>query len=145
MPIVDTQFWFDDNEKKNCGLVLDSEATPFVVEKAGEGALKVSWGDKYVLFEESKITCKTDKICFYFGNKNNAMGSEREYKGNKFYVNPKPTIVPRENYIEYKYKENEYLLALEGAHVEKASDLLIEIAPNTGNGVFYLCSEPKKK
>jgi hypothetical protein len=144
MPIVDTQFWFDDNEKKNCGLVIDSEATPFAVEKVGEGALKVLWGDKYVLFDESKITCKTDKISFCLGNKKNNTGAEREHKGNKFYVNPTPEISVGANKIEYKYKGNEYLLTIKSASVRRVSDSLIEIVPTTENKEFYLCPEPKK-
>ena len=147
MPIVDTQLWFDDSEKKNCGLVLDSEAEAYSAEKVGESSLKVFWKDKYVLFEESRLVCKTDKIRFYIGAENDdgSVGTEYEHKGNKFYKNPKPKIrVLGDDAIEYEYKGNRYYLNTEGASVAEVSEELIEIMPAQENDIFFLYPESKK-
>ena len=140
-PIVNTQLWFDHDQKKNCGLVLDSEAQPFTVEKAGEGALKVCWKDKYVQFEEHRIACRTDKIRFYLGDKVLRVGEEiadPHNNGNKFYVNPRPDMRISGNAIEYEYKGNRYFLNVEGADVRFVDKALIELIPTSEDGVLYL-------
>ena len=138
---MNTQLWFDHDEKKNCGLVLDSEAQPFTVEKAGEGTLKVCWKDKYVQFEEHRIACKTDKIRFYLGDKVLRVGEEiadPHNNGNKFYVNPRPDIRINGNSLEYEYKGNRYFLNVEGADVRFVDKALIELTPTSEDGVLYL-------
>lgn len=150
MPVVDTQLWFDHGEKESCGLVLDSEAEAFRVERVGASALKVLWKDKYVLFEEEKISCKTDKIRFYIGRDKgkNSTQTEYEYRGNKFFVNPKPTIKVVGNAIEYEYKGNCYFLNVENATVAQLSGELIEFTATGGDHLIFLyptrCAENKQ-
>lgn len=50
LPVVDTLLW-----KGNEGLVLDTHGGPLSLEKAKEGCLAVSWGDRRILFTEKGI------------------------------------------------------------------------------------------
>lgn len=141
LPIVNTQLWFDHDEKKNCGLVLDSRAEAFTVEKVGDGALKVAWKDKYVQFEEHRILCKTNKIRFCLGDKVLQVGAElvdHNNNGNKFYVNPKPEIRVVGNAIEYEYKGNKYFLNVENASIGFTGDSVIELTAISEDGWMYL-------
>ena len=147
LPIVNTQLWFDFSEKKNCGMVFDSNAEKFTVKKMSDSSLRVSWKDRYVQFEERRIKCKTDKIRFYLGNKVLRVGEEivdHNNNGNKFYVNPKPDIKVCGNSIEYEYKGNKYYLNTEKADIKVASDTMIEITPLADDGVFYLYPDTYK-
>lgn len=141
LPLVNTQLWFDHDEKKNCGLVLDSDAEAFTVEKVADGTLKVAWKDKYVQFEEHRVVCKTDKIRFYLGDKALRVGEEiadPNNNGNKFYVNPKPEIQVHEGAIEYEYKGNRYFLNVKDADIRMVSDSLMELTATSEDGVMYL-------
>ena len=147
MPIVDTQLWIDVEEKKNCGLVLDSDATNFSVDRVGDSSLKVSWQDKYVLFEEHRIVCKTDKIRFYIGEKKeiDPAHTEYEYLGEKHYINPKPEItVCGDNAIHYAFKGNEYYLNVVNATVAAVAEDQIEIVPTTDDHTFFLYPDMNK-
>lgn len=141
LPIVDTQLWIDVAEKKNCGLVLDSDAEPFSVERMSDSSLKVYWKDKYVLFEESRIVCKTDVIRFYFGIAKERDSNETEYEflGEKHYINPKPNIsISSSKAIRYEYKGNTYYLNVVNATVSFVGDGLIEIVPTSDDNTFFL-------
>jgi hypothetical protein len=143
-PLVNTQLWFDHDEKKNCGLVLDSEAEPFTAEKVEDGVLRVSWKDKYVQFEEHRLVCKTDKIRFFLGDKVLRVGEElvdHNNNGNKFYVNPKPDMQVNGSFIEYEYKGNRYRLRVENAALSFASPTLIEMTPTTADQTMLLYPE----
>ena len=147
LPIVNTQLWFDYDEKKNCGLVLDSGAEKFSVERVGDSSLKVSWNEKYVQFEEHRIVCKTDKIRFYTGEKVLRVGEEIVDHGNndnKFYVNPKPDIKINGNALEYEYKGNKYFLNVEGAVIQKVDASVMEIIPVVDGKEFYLSPDTHK-
>ena len=146
LPLVNTQLWFDHDEKKNCGLVLDSEGEAFTVEKVAEGTLRVSWGERYVQFEEHRVICKTDKIRFYLGDKVLQVGAELvdlSNNGNKFYVNPKPDMKLLDNAIAYEYKGSPYFLNVEGATLRSAGDNLIELTPIAEGGVICLYPSPR--
>ena len=139
--------WFDYGEKKNCGMVLDSDAENYSVKKVSDSALRVFWKDKYVQFEEHRIVCKTNKIHFYTGNKTLRVGEElvdHNNNGNIFYVNPKPDIKVSGNSIEYEYKGNKYYLNVENAEVRVADDTVIEITPLSDSEEFYLYPETYK-
>jgi hypothetical protein len=109
----------------------------------------VLWKDKYVLFEEDKITCKTDKIRFYVGadQKKDPTQAEYEYRGNKFFVNPKPTIKLVGNAIEYEYKGNRYFLNAGNATLTQISNELIEFTATGEDHLIFLyptrCAENK--
>lgn len=140
-PIVNTQLWFDHDEKKNCGLVLDSDAEAFTVEKVSDSSLRVAWKDRYVQFEEHRILCKTDKIRFYLGSKVLDVGAEvvdLGNNGNKFYVNPRPEVKISGNAIEYEYKGNTYFLNVENASVQFAGEHLIELTAISPDAPMYL-------
>ncbi len=64
MPIVDTMTCSDD-EKKQCGLMIDAKAQPFSAEKVADGVLKVSFGDKSVTFYEDRIEINAQQILWY--------------------------------------------------------------------------------
>ena len=98
LPIVDTLSW-NKEEQYDCGLVIDRNGQTFNVEKITESVLKVSWGDKYVIFDEDKITICAEKIHFFTGQH-------------------LPSMELVENAICYQYKGNRYALKIKNADVE---------------------------
>ncbi len=107
LPIIHNQQW-NRAEKKNCGLVVDSEGAPLTAEKIKEGVLRVSWKDRLVTFEEEKITIRADRIRLLLGE-------------------PEAKISLSDHVISYEYKGNAYGLRVENATVCQGEDGSIEI------------------
>ncbi len=110
LPAIDT-LRASEGEKRDCGLVLDTDAEAFCAEKVGEGALKVLWKDKSVLFEEDKITVVSDYLHFYTGNME---------------------VLVNDNHIQYQYKGREYALWVQNGTVRFLENGDVEILPENG-------------
>ena len=115
LPVIDTLRYSKD-EKINCGLMIDTNASRFTATKAQDGILKISWKDKSVLFSEEKITVFSDKLVFYVGSM---------------------PIRVVENDILYNYKGHNYALCIKNANVTMLNDGNVEIIPNDGVCELY--------
>ncbi len=109
LPIVDTLFW-NKGEKYDCGLMIDINGAPFSAEKLQDGILKATWNDKYVIFDEDKITIHADALHFFTGNQ-------------------APQMKISDNTICYEYKGSTYSLKIENASVAECENG-IEIIPS---------------
>ena len=108
LPVVDTLSWNKD-EKYDCGLMIDTDGSPFTTEKLADGILKVMWNDKYVIFEENKITVHANKLHFFTGD-------------------PKANLKASDHAISYEYKNTAYSLKIENAEITERENG-IEIIP----------------
>jgi hypothetical protein len=97
LPLVDTRFWTGE-EKKNCGLVLDSNATEFTVRKTSNGVLEAAWKEFKIVFDENKITTNIPEMRLYTGE-------------------PNCKIQVCESCINYTYKGASYSLNIENADI----------------------------
>ena len=106
--------------------------------------MRVQWRNGFALFEEDRILCKAGILRFYVGKTRvqAEAGSEIEHKGNRFYVNPKPEIVPERSCIRYSYKGKDYSLQVKGGEVCPVDDGLIELRPTEEDGVITLLPMP---
>ena len=120
LPIVDTLCWNKD-EKYDCGWVIEKDSTPFIAEKIADGVLKVSWGDKYVIFDEEKITICADKLHFYTGE----------------HI---PDMKLTDSTIDYEYKGTKYALKVTNASITANDNRDFEIVPK-GVCEFYPARE----
>lgn len=109
LPMVDTLSW-NGEEKYDCGIVIDRNGKAFSTEKMAEGVLKVSWDDKYVIFEEDKIIVCANKLYFFTGQHVPSM----ELIGNAIY---------------YEYKGTKYALQIVNANIVTCNNGDYEIAP----------------
>jgi len=110
LPVIDT-LNYSKGEKFNCGLVIDTNASAFDAVKVGDGALKIYWKDKSVVFDEEKITIVSEKMCFYTGS------MQVRVSGNQ---------------ILYSYKGTEYVLRVKNADVMLLEYEDVEIVPENG-------------
>ena len=104
LPIIDTRIWADE-EKKNCGLVLDSDAPAFTVKKASSGSLEATWKEFKIVFDENKITTNIPEMRLYTGE-------------------PNCKIQVCESCINYTYKGASYSLNIENADIRCNSDYI---------------------
>ena len=102
LPIVDTLLWNKD-EKRELGLMIDTDGVPFTVEKRNESELAVLWGEKSIVFREDRILVSPGTLHFYTGEH-------------------APEILAEPNALRYRYRENEYALLLENAAVTECAD-----------------------
>lgn len=93
LPVIDTLIW-DDND----GLLLDTDAVAFTMEKTGDSSIKVSWGDKEVSFCEDGIHMKNITATF------NTNGNQAN-------------IVPGEQALTYTFNDIPYSLSVEGGKI----------------------------
>ena len=115
LPIIDT-LRNSAEEKRNCGLVIDTEASEFDAVKEGDGVLKIYWKDKSVIYDENKITVVSDKLCFYKGTMN---------------------VTVEGNTLIYNCKDIDYSLRIENARVFVLECGDIEIIPKDGKCELY--------
>ncbi len=109
LPIIDT-LRCSKNEKYDCGLMIDTDATEFHAIKTDDGVLKICWDDKSVIFSETKITIFSDKLRFYVG--------EAIFD-----------LKVLENTLVYQYKGTQYRLRVEHAELTMLDNGDIEIVP----------------
>lgn len=64
LPIIDTMTC-PEEDKKQCGLMIDTERKPFSVKKTADGVLKVDFGEQSVTFYEDRIEIVSDKLTWY--------------------------------------------------------------------------------
>ncbi|MBE6668553.1 MAG: hypothetical protein E7607_09640 [Ruminococcaceae bacterium] len=64
LPIVDTRTCSEE-EKKQCGLMLDTDARPFSVQKLADGVLRADLGEKSVIFYDDRIEIRSDTLLWY--------------------------------------------------------------------------------
>jgi len=94
LPIVDT-LTCPVEDRKRCGLMIDTSGASFEVKKEAEGVLKVSFGDKSVTFYDDRIEVVSDSLLWY----NNATVANTEFDNNG---------------IAFEYKGHPYRLNMEG-------------------------------
>ncbi|MBO5845355.1 MAG: hypothetical protein J6Q77_01795 [Clostridia bacterium] len=108
LPIVDT-LGCSVEERKQCGLMIETEGKIFDAEKLGEGELKISFGEDHVIFCEDRIEIKAKKLMLYSNSVTaNASASESD--------------------ISFEYKGSSYRLCIDGASISTVQGG-IEIAP----------------
>ena len=110
-PVVDTVIW-DDGESE-CGMYLDLDGAQLKTERLSEKALKVSWGDKYVIFYENKTEIKNCDVAFYKGN-------------------AKADITPSADRIGYCYRGRKYEVFASVGEIVQENDC-IKILSENGN------------
>jgi len=115
LPIIDT-LRSSVGEKRNCGLVIDTDASEFDAVKEDDGVLKIYWNDKAVIFDENKITVVSDKLCFYTGTMK---------------------VIAKGNTLIYNNKGIDYSLRIESAVVSVLESGDIEIIPKNGKCELY--------
>lgn len=97
-PIINNALWVGKERKKDYGLLIDTDATPFTAEKIGESNLKIAWNDKSVIFGEEGITVSADALTLRLGE-------------------PTAEIILCGNTFSYTYHGNRYGLRIENATV----------------------------
>ncbi len=116
LPIVDSRTCAAE-DKKRCGLMIDTQAQPFTAEKVAEGVLRVSCGDKSVTFFEDRIEVQADRLLWYGNSLRAAVDvSERD--------------------VLLTYREAHYRLHIEGGTARLCDDGVEMVAQN-GKIVLY--------
>lgn len=115
LPIVDTQKC-PESERKQCGLMLESKAKPFSVEKPAEGVLKVVFGEESVTFEENRIEIRAKKTVLYANSVRAQMRCTSDG-------------------LTFCYQGRTYRLGTDGAEVIPQANGNVEIRPQ-GTSVF---------
>ena len=64
LPIIDT-ITCQDEDKKQCGLMISTSGMPFDAKKRAEGVLEVTFGDESVTFFEDRIEIQAEKLILY--------------------------------------------------------------------------------
>ena len=105
LPIVDSFTWTPE-EKEKCGMVLDTDASPFTVRKICDGALAIEWDAQSVLLYEDRIELASPEAVLYIGNFADSVN-----------------IV--DTGLEYQYKGYRYDLVIDGAHVTRRDDTIV--------------------
>lgn len=107
LPVADTLVWENDS-LTDCGIVIDSEAQPFDVQKISDSKLKVYWNGKSVILDENEISITAEKLMFYFPD-------------------AKADITVNGNRIEYKTGNADYAVEFSEAKIRKINKDTIEI------------------
>ncbi len=115
LPIVDTMKCSDE-DKKQCGLMIDMSGQPFSAKKISEGVLEVSFGSQCVTFFEDRIEIRAKELLLY---------------GNSV----KAAVEVIDNGLSFSYNGVNYRLRVDGAKVNPRGDDL-EIVSTGGSIVL---------
>jgi hypothetical protein len=97
LPIVDTMTC-PAEARKQCGLMIDENAVPYMVEKISDGVLRVRFGQKSVIFYEDRIEIAADRLLWY----HDAAGATATLTATGF---------------AFEHKGYDYFLDIEGADI----------------------------
>jgi hypothetical protein len=95
LPIVDTMTCAEE-DKKCCGLMIDTNGELFQSKKIADGVLEIKFGEKAVTFYEDRIEIVADQLLFYRG----AIKAQMSMNNNGLF---------------FEYKEHQYRLDVDGA------------------------------
>lgn len=124
LPIVDTMTC-PVEDRKQCGLMIDTGTTSLAASKVAEGVLNVQLGEKAVTFYEDRIEVVTDHMIWY----ENAT---------------KASTALDPNGLSFTYKEHTYRLDIAGAIAEKG-DTYIKFNAADNKIVLYPKRAPSTK
>lgn len=117
LPLVDTVVGYAQ-ERRECGLVIDTQGEAFTVQKTAEEALTASWTAHTVTFEPDAITVKAPKLYFYAARQ-------------------PAQIVCEGQALAYRYKGVQYRLRVENAQICPCVNGDFEIIPSEGTCKLY--------
>lgn len=118
LPIIDTR---ECQSKKECGLNINANVSPFTAKKTGDGVLNITFGDNYVAFFEDSIVISASELLLY---KNSIL----------------KTVSIRDSDVLFKYKNANYALKVNDATIKMDNDY-IKITASSKNPITLY---PKK-
>ena len=116
LPFVHTRGCAEE-EKKSCGLMIDTEGKPFTAEKTADGVLKVAFGEDSVTFFEDRIEIDAKTLVFY----RNSLRAEASVAADG---------------IDFTYNGTAYRLRVEGAKVVSKDDYIEITSDSKGITLF---------
>ena len=110
LPVVDTMTCPEEN-KKCCGLAIDTSGSSFEAERIADGVLRVSFGNDSVIFYDDRIEINVKKLIWH---KDATKASvEVDYSG-----------------LVFVYKGRSYRLDVKGAMITKQGEDILLVAEN---------------
>ena len=115
LPIVDTMTC-PDAEKKQCGMMIDTQGMPFTAKKLAEGVLRVEFGERAVTFYQDRIEITSEALLWYANaTKATVMldgdGLELAYKGNRYRLDVAGAeLVERNGNIQFRATQDTIIL-----------------------------------
>ena len=89
--------------RKNCGLMIETDGTPFQTQKTADGVLTVTFGDQSVTFYDDRIEIVAKRLLWH----KEAMGA---------------TVQVADHCLNYEYKGQSYRLHIDGATLSQCED-----------------------
>ena len=115
LPIVDSRT-APDEERKQCGLMIDADGQPLRIQKIAEGVLEARFGEKSVTFYDDRMEIVADKLTWYKNSirvdiTTDAGGVNMEYKGNRYRLGVEGAeIIMGEDRIDFVAKADKIIL-----------------------------------
>ena len=116
LPVIDTMAC-PDEDKKQCGLMIETLGRSFSTKKLSEGVLKITFGDESVTFFEDRIEIIAEKLLWY----GNSIKADADAVADG---------------VSFMYKGVKYRLRIDGAKIIPCGEN-IEIISAKGKIILY--------